>query len=118
MARRTRRGDFLVPEDDLDRAEAIFAQRSERSREVDKAARAPVTGDIGRYERLEGRGVDYPGVDTPTADPFFGVGDLPGVGELDAALTAGEGFGVDPLNRDAPPVGEDVAMFDLLLGEK
>lgn len=68
-----RRGDFLVPNEDIEAAEAVFTERSPRSQAIDRAHRAPITTDIETYRRSGGRGVDFPGVDTPTEDPKASV---------------------------------------------
>lgn len=72
-----RKGDYVVPEADVNRAERAFAERSPRSRRVDKKFRAPIVTSYGYWSRHQ-RGTDYPGVDTPTDDPEMAVTDQPG----------------------------------------
>lgn len=72
-----RRGDFLVTEQDAERAEDAFeADLSRRRRLLDKASREPVPADVNRWERRKGM-FDFPGVDTPTDEPRFGMTDFP-----------------------------------------
>jgi hypothetical protein len=72
-----RKGDFRVPQDDLERAEDAFQERNEYSKGFDKALRAPITTNVEVYENVNGRGLDFPGVDTPTEDPRQGLLDAP-----------------------------------------
>jgi hypothetical protein len=101
---RKRRGDFLVPKDELDRAEEVFADRSPRSQAVDRAFREPITEDVEQWEETP-RLLDYPGVDTPTDEPRHTVWDFPMPAER-ARFASGRQEGVqlapDP-KRD--PVG-------------
>lgn len=70
-----RRGDYLVPTDTLERAEAAFEARSSRSKTVDRQLRAPITGSFDRWMDVQGRGLDFPGIDTPSNDPLSRKGD-------------------------------------------
>lgn len=71
-------GDFKVPQSDYDEARRDFRARSSRSRTVDKMYRAPITTNLDHWQRMRGRGVDYPGIDTPTRNPEYAITDLPG----------------------------------------
>lgn len=77
-----RKGDFWVPEDDLEEAKEVFQERSPRSKELDKSARGPITTDIDVYANAQGRIMDYPGVDTPTETPRRGLLDAPAPGDF------------------------------------
>lgn len=70
-----RRGDYLIPSDTLEAAEREFSKRSPRSRATDRAIRGTITTDYERWKKLRGRGVDYPGVDTPRKHPTTGIFD-------------------------------------------
>lgn len=70
-----RRGDYLIPSDILEEAEREFSKRSPRSRSMDRALRGSITTDYDKWKRLNGRGVDFPGVDTPTRHPSVGMTD-------------------------------------------
>lgn len=70
-----RQGDYLVHRDTLEKAEETFEGRSPRSQAVDRAMRGTITTDFERWERLHGRGVDFPGVDTPSSSPRQAIAD-------------------------------------------
>lgn len=72
-----RKGAYLVPKNDLERAQEAFDKRSRRSRAVDKSLRGPITSDVDRYIDSQGRVFDYPGVDTPTESPSRAAEDFP-----------------------------------------
>lgn len=72
-----RRGQYLVKEDALEEVQETFDERSERSKATDKSLRAPITTDLEQYKSTGGRGVDFPGVDTPTKHPSENVEDFP-----------------------------------------
>jgi phytoene dehydrogenase-like protein len=63
-----RRGDYLVPRDDLEDAREAFSERSRGSRARDRLSRAPIERDYDHWVRNQ-RGLDYPGVDTPRDSP-------------------------------------------------
>lgn len=71
-----KRGDFVVAEDDFEAAKETFAERSERSQALDKAFRVPITRDYDEWA-ANPRGLDFPGVDTPTSSPRLAVMDEP-----------------------------------------
>ena len=101
---RVRRGDFLVPKDDLERAEGAFADRSPRSRAFDRAFREPITEDVEQWERNPNL-LDYPGVDTPSEAPRESLWDFPMPAER-ARYASGrqEGVRVSP-DPERDPVG-------------
>lgn len=70
-----RRGDYIIPGDILEEAQREFEKRSPRSRAMDRALRGSITTDYDKWKRLGGRGVDFPGVDTPSRDPSVGLTD-------------------------------------------
>lgn len=72
-----RKGAYLVPKQDFERAQEVFDERSRRSRAVDKSLRGPITSDVDRYVDSGGRVFDYPGVDTPTSSPSRAAEDFP-----------------------------------------
>lgn len=121
MGDRVRKGDFLVPKEDLEKAEDAFEERSPRSRSADKATRAPITTDGEVYERLGGRVVDYPGVDTPTENPSEAVGDFNLPGEMEGAYERGD-FEVSTSDETTGPVQEageqGRSLIDAILGGK
>lgn len=95
-----RRGDWRVPRDDLERAESAFNQRSERSRRMDKLYRAPITTSVEHWERMRGRGVDYPGVDTPTDSPDYAITDVAGPRERARMGSRRDRDRAQPINPD------------------
>ena len=97
----TRRGDFLVPNDDLERAEGVFADRSPRSQAFDRAFREPITEDVEQWERNPNL-LDYPGVDTPSDAPRESLWDFPMPAER-ARYATGQQEGV----RSAPDPERD-----------
>lgn len=87
-----RRGDFTVLESDLEAAEDAFSERSKGSRKRDKATRAPIAPDFETWKRHQ-RGLDYPGVDTPTDRPRQSFHDAPLPG--DTARDDGVGLSLE-----------------------
>lgn len=69
-----RRGDYLIPRDTLEEAQEAFERRSPRSQAVDRAMAGSVTTDFSAWRKARGRGLDFPGIDTPSDDPRLGVG--------------------------------------------
>lgn len=82
---RVRRGDFVVPEKDLEQAQDVFENRPPRAQSFDKATRGPITTDIETYRNMGGAVLDYPGVDTPTQDPKRRTADFLYPYDFDAA---------------------------------
>lgn len=80
-----RRGDFLVDADAAEDIDAAFEERSARSRALDKGTRAPITGSKAAWLAVDGKGLDFPGVDTPSDAPERALGDFPLPGENAAA---------------------------------
>lgn len=110
MHERSRRGKFLVSDEDTREAERAFQQRSKRSRAMDKAFRAPIARDLETWKNNQ-RGLDFPGVDTPRDDPQHGVADFP-TPTGRAKLAQGRGdvaVDMEPAN-DEPPLG-DIGMM-------
>lgn len=99
-----RKGDFLVPVEDLEDAEEAFEERSERSQALDRSLRAGISTDVETYKKLKGRGVDYPGVDTPTDSPERGINDPVTPGQK-AKLARGEELDIiiDEQPHERPP---------------
>lgn len=84
-----RRGDYLVPAEELEAAEDEFEGWSRGRRARDRLSRQPIEPDRRRWAR-GARFVDYPGVDTPTDEPrvtlldeWVGVTDVKPPGEGD-----------------------------------
>jgi len=67
-----RQGDFMVSAGDIDKARARndAMSRSEQAVREDDRQRAPVTTDYDRW-KANMSGLDFPGVDTPTQDPYL-----------------------------------------------
>lgn len=107
--RRTRRGDFLVPENDLEQAEDTFAERPPWDRSLDKAFRAPITDDVEEWEENP-RALDYPGVDTPSDAPRESIWDFPLPAER-ARMATGRQDGVQ---RSPDPEREPVGLKESL----
>ena len=62
-------GEFNVGDDqDIGLARRAHLTRSEQARSADRGKRARVTTDASRYAKQPGE-LDYPGVDTPSAEP-------------------------------------------------
>lgn len=101
-----RKGDFLVPVEDLNEAERAFHRRSERSQAMDKALRAGVSTNVETYKKLKGRGVDYPGVDTPEEHPRRAMSDPVTPGQR-AAHARGEELDIIIDEQQRPPVHVD-----------
>lgn len=70
-----RYGDYLVDPEERAAAEEAFSERSEGSRARDRLSRAPIELDREYWEEHQ-RGLDYPGVDTPTDEPRDSVPDM------------------------------------------
>lgn len=99
-------GDFVVTAEAREEAEEAFQKRSKRSRAIDRATRAPIESDVDKWKQNQ-RGLDFPGVDTPSAHPTSRALDFP----LPAERRRGGGEDVrlmpDP-ERDPPTVGEEL----------
>lgn len=108
-----RKGDFLVPVEDLEEAERVFHERSERSRAMDKALRAGISTSARTYAKLKGRGVDYPGVDTPEEEPRRSLNDPVTPGQK-ARLAQGKSLDliIDEQPHEGPPAGHVQHIFD------
>jgi len=74
---RVRKGEFIVPQDGLETAQDVFADRDPQSQDRGKGARGPITTDVRVYELTNGILFDYPGVDTPTENPKQAIADMP-----------------------------------------
>jgi len=74
---RVRKGEFVVPEQDLEAAQETFNDRNKQSKNRDRAFRGPITTDVETYQATNGYLFDYPGVDTPTDEPKQAIGDMP-----------------------------------------
>ena len=75
-------GEFVTEVSDQDKADAKFSTslnrgigRSQEAAAADKGKRAPVTTDYERWKDNKGE-LDFPGVDTPTAEPTVKPKDL------------------------------------------
>lgn len=82
-------GDFSVDIRDQDSAKAKNDFRSQTARRTDRNERAPVTTDLGKWKENKST-YDYPGVDTPTADPGVRPKDFTRGGPFETSEQASE----------------------------
>lgn len=87
-------GDFTVTERDMEAAERVYSKRSKGSRSRDSSFRAPIASDLESWKE-DPRGLDFPGVDTPTGRPRHAAYDSP----LPGDTAKDDGIGLNKENR-------------------